>query len=355
MALKTYLLGMAATTALMATPGCFSSTFQEGLACSESGDCPGEQSCVAGACQLGGEGSLDSGLQPGPDATSVVQFDAAVLPPDATICEAGSQTFEFTGVVETIILPDCATSVHIEAFGAAGGGGRDALGGGGLGAKAAGDFSVGGGDTITVLVGGQGLDAVPGIEFLLEQGGGTGGGGSFVVDSVGSALIVAGGGGGATHTGGNVLHPGGPGQAIENGQPGGGDVPGAGGVGGAGGGTSPNTGFHSGTGGGGFTGSGVGSSTGNSSYGTPNQPGSSYAAGGAGGIPGNRGRNGAFGGGGSAGYTGGGGGGYSGGGSGDTDNAAHGGGGGGSFNAGSNPDNEPGVRAGAGQVTISYE
>lgn len=364
MVLKKYVLSIAAsaafaTTSLLAA-GCFSPTYQEGLACSESGECPGELSCVAGTCQLGGGGGGETA-----DAAPTEHYDAAPGDPDAAICPAGSQTFDFTGTIENFALPECATSLHVEALGAQGGGGRNATGGGGRGARIVGDFVVEGGELLAVLVGGQGLDAVPGPSLLLEQGGGTGGGGSFLIDPTGAPLLIAGGGGGATHTGiinpqngtvtSEVLIPGGPGQITESGQAGGGSQPGSGGTSGGGGGIGPNTGFHSGTGAGGFTGGGIGSSTGNqSNFGTPNAPGASFQAGGAGGIGGSLGRGGGFGGGGSAGFTGGGGGGYSGGGGGDND-GPHGGGGGGSFNSGTNPDNQEGVQSGNGQIVISYE
>jgi hypothetical protein len=362
MVLKKYVLNIArsaafATTSLLAA-GCFSPTYQEGLACSESGECPGELSCVAGTCQLGGGGGGVTA-----DATPTEQFDAAPGNPDAAICPAGSQTFDFTGTIENFALPDCATSLHIEASGAQGGGGRNATGGGGLGAKIVGDFVVEGGELLSVLVGGQGLDAVPGNQAIHEQGGGTGGGGSFVV-TTSTPLLIAGGGGGATHTVdivngmivGEILISGGSGQSGEGGQPGGGDEGAGGGIPGEGGGVTPNpNGFHSGTGAGGFSGNGVGSSDGRSDFGSNNEPGASFQAGGTGGVGGSLGRNGGVGGGGSAGFTGGGGGGYSGGGGGGYTNAAHGGGGGGSFNGGTNPDNQEGVQSGNGQIVISYE
>ena len=371
MDVRTTLLGTAVRVLLVSASlvycACFSPTYREGLACSESGECPGSQTCIEGSCQLGGGGALADAR--GPDADLGPTVDAEPGTPDATTCPADSQIFEFTGAMETFTLPACATSMHIEAFGAQGGGGRT-MTGGGLGAKVAGDFVVNGGEVLQILVGGRGLDATPpgsivGQSFtVLQQGGGTGGGGSFVIDPDGVPLAVAGGGGGVTHTGvlmNNVvaeetLLPGGPGQSGEAGQDGGGSEAGIGGTGGLGGGfTSNPLGFHSGTGGGGFSGNGDGSSDGIAMYGTSNAPGSSFLAGGAGGVGGSLGRNGGFGGGGSAGFSGGGGGGYSGGGSGGYSGALHGGGGGGSFNSGTNTDNQPGLRAGNGQITISYE
>jgi hypothetical protein len=278
---------------------------------------------------------------------------------DAATCasDSGSESFGSTGSIASFVVPDCVTSLTIEAFGGQGGGGRSPAGGGGLGARVKGDFSVSGGQVLQILVGGQGVDAVVGNMDIREQGGGTGGGGSFVVEAANQPMLIAGGGGGATHTGESarpVLLPGGPGQVVEAGQNGGGTNPGIGGDGGTGGGTYFSAQFQSGTGAGGLSTSGLTSSSGNvGAFGTNNNPGQSFLAGGAGGIGGSLGRNGAFGGGGSSGYTGGGGGGYSGGGSGGVD-GTRGAGGGGSFNAGINQESTAGEHAGPGQILLSW-
>lgn len=328
-----------AAIAMLLGSACFSADLNTGLTCSESGQCPSGQTCVENVC-VGGDiqapvpdgSSVDSGLSP----------DAGA--PDAELCVAGTQTFDFTGTIESFTVPGCVTSITIEVFGAQGGGGRNNLEAGGKGARMKGDFAVLGADTLQILVGERGRDAVVGQSLLLEQGGGTGGGGSFVVAADDTALIVAGGGGGATDNQNLAL---GQDGRIESsgGRNGGSD--GAGGV------TNSNGGFHGGTGGGGLLGDGVNNSVGNGDFGSSNSPGSSFVNGGAGGVGGSRGRNGGFGGGGSAGYVGGGGGGYSGGGAGATGPVVSGGGGG-SINAGMNQDNSPGVQTGNGQIILTW-
>lgn len=329
---------------------CYAPDYQENLACSESGACPGDLQCIADLCvSSASTPSVDGG---GSDAVQV-EIDAGS---DAAPCLAGSMTIEASAAIVDFVVPECITSLTIEVFGAEGGGSSGAALLGGKGARMKGDFAVNSGDVLQVLVGGKGADAVPIGGVFGEQGGGTGGGGSFVVGPDGAAMIVAGGGGGAIHNAIQTLYliPGGDAPVTSDGIAG--DGGGAGGSAGTGGVTYDNTGFHGGTGAGGFLSGGVNNSVGNEpNYGTPNAPGSSYVMGGAGGIAGSKGRNGGFGGGGSAGYTGGGGGGYSGGGGGGTPSAAiYGGGGGGSLNLGSNQDNSPGVKTGDGQVVIDW-
>ena len=333
---------------LLATTACFSPTFQEGLVCSESGECPGDLTCIADRCVSGGSQTFpDSGVD---------VADAAPGAPDAALCESGSTVIEATGAIVDFAVPDCITVLTIEAFGAEGGGGVNAVVLGGKGARIKGDIDVFGGEVLNVLVGVRGIDAVQqGANAIGEQGGGTGGGGTFIVDENGLALMVAGGGGGATHNEiiSPQLIPGGDGSILSSGQDGGGTEQGVGGAGGSGGTTNDNGGFHGGTGGGGFSTAGVGNSAGAAEYGTANTPGASYLDGGAGGGGGSEGRNGGFGGGGASGFTGGGG--YSGGGAGgNVFDATHAGGGGGSLNTGANQDDSPGVRTGDGQVIISW-
>ena len=228
-------------------------------------------------------------------------------------CDApgGSATFVYTGAIEAFEVPDCASTLTVEAWGAQGGGGPTVTGG--LGAYISGTFTVDGSEALDILVGGAGADA----SNSSSQGGGSGGGGSFVVGTDDTPWVIAGGGGGALYSlegvGGNPRElNGGPGQITEAGQAG--DAGGAGGTEGNGGETWAWTGWHSATGGGGFLSSGSAASNGNGSFGTANQPGTAFLDGGAGGLGGDQGRDGGFGGGGSAGFTGGGGGGYSGGG-----------------------------------------
>ena len=334
---------------------CFSPTYQEGLACSESGACPGELQCISNVCLLPGAdgGNAAADASPG-------QADADDTPGiDADLCSSGSQTIEASGAIVDFVVPPCVTSLTIEVFGAEGGSGDAAAVLGGKGARMKGDFAVTEGETLSVLVGLRGLAAIELDNIIAEQGGGTGGGGSFVVASNGDAMVIAGGGGGATHINsvGPFLLPGLDADVGTSGGTPGGAVPGVGGADGAGGGSNGNPGYHGGTGGGGFLSAGTSPSVGDTAlYGTPNNPGSSYAEGGAGGIGGSKGRNGGFGGGGSSGFSGGGGGGYSGGGGGGTilTGTPTGGGGGGSFNAGTNPDNSAGAHIGDGQVIMTW-
>lgn len=319
---------------------CYRPEPQEGVPCSERGQCPSPLVCssVTRTCVV------DRGELP----------DAAIdAPPDATpICPPGSRTFDATGAIASFTLPgsSCVATVRIEAWGAQGGDGLNPLMPGGKGAYVAGTFELAGGAMLRVLVGGQGLPSTN----TNSQRAGSGGGGTFVVDAAGAPLVVAGGGGGGVG-GGFATAEGGPGQAGPDGQTGGGTGSGAGGKDGTGGGTYPNAGYHSGTGGGGLLGDGLMSSNGNTgSFGTPNLPGIAFKNGGAGGTGGSQGRDGGFGGGGAAGYTGGGGGGYSGGGGAASSVTTYGGGGGGSFNAGISPVSESGQHLGDGRVTITW-
>lgn len=180
-----------------------------------------------------------------------------------------TDTFNFTGTVNTWLIPaniDSSKAVTIEASG--GQGGKSSSGGtGGKGAKISADFQVSdlgtpGTDSLYVLVGGAGTGNP-------NQVGG-GGGGSFVwknsnpPTSGNDALLIAGGGGGATQSaagqdslGKSTLTAG----SFPNG--GNGNVPGGGGGGGAitGGGGANLGGGGGGGGGGNFGGFGTGDNT----------------------------------------------------------------------------------------------
>ncbi|MDP3910671.1 MAG: hypothetical protein Q8Q14_09795 [Gemmatimonadales bacterium] len=268
-------------------------------------------------------------------------------------CPTGTETFNYTGAIQTFTVPACVTSITIEAHGAQGG--STATFDGGLGARMRGTFAVSGGPSLKILVGGAGANSAN----PSEQGGGSGGGGSFVTDAANAPFVVAGGGGGGVEitVGGSAGADGLGGTTAEAGLAGTVGTM-AGGTGGGGGTSSDWTGWHGGNGGGGLTGDGINNTAGSSTYGTPNTPGLAFINGGAGGTVGTGvgARVGGFGGGGPSGFSGGGGGGYSGGGaggvtSGGTVGAA---GGGGSFNGGTDPSNSAAVRAGNGLVTITY-
>jgi Divergent InlB B-repeat domain len=279
------------------------------------------------------------------DGDCVVTIDAA-RNVTATFGCTGTQTFDFTGDIQTFDVPDCALALTIDAYGAQGGATAGALG-----ARIKGTFTSVTASQLVVLVGGQGGNAYDTI--------GAGGGGTFVyVDGDAMPLVVAGGGGGI---GGSSSCIPGAGSATETPKAsvsGTGNGPsGSGGSGGSGG-ASGDVGEPSAGGGAGWlSNGGIGVPDGSSNPGggggvAPRNGGAGGTAGTGGGFAGGFG-----GGGGSASGNGGGGGGYNGGGGG---NAAVGGGnwgcgaGGGSYNGGDAPINSESVRMGNGQVIITW-
>jgi len=243
----------------------------------------------------------------------------------------GSQTFSFTGTIDSFVVPAGVTNVTIEARGAEGGYTTSSAIFAGKGAVMQGDFNVTPGSTLKILVGEN------------NNSGNGGGGGTFVTDAANTPLIIAGGGGGAS---GSVDSSDKHGKIITTG----GNGAGGGGTGGsAGNGGNAGLPFTSGAGGGLLTDGADGW--------TPGSGGKAFINGGAGanvgfGIGG-------FGGGGngSGNQVGGGGGGYSGGGSGSNSSGAGVGGGGASFNVGANQTNTSGDvdgNSGNGLVTISW-
>lgn len=308
-------------------------------------------------------------------AVAVLAMASLVVLAGATARPAGaggttSQTFSYTGGLQTFTVPDGVATVTIQAVGAAGGSGQ--MFPGGQGASMQGDFSVSPGDVLTILAGESPYAGV-------ASGGG---GGTFVWQGTGAAsvdnlLIAAGGGGGAACVLNGVdASIGEDGVASLGGIPGG--TAGNGGSGGHSGGSD----FYAGVPGGGGGGGGLLTSGGAGDNG--NDGPFSWGVGtGAGGLGGNsiasggaratlydvgqaNGGDGGYGGGGMAATgPGGGGGGYSGGGGGTggaylgTDmgagtNACDSGGGGGSYNAGANQVNQAGVGFYHGYVVISY-
>ena len=242
-------------------------------------------------------------------------------------CPPGSTTFTYSGSVQSFIVPNCATQVTIEAWGAQGGNGNDGNTGG-LGGYARGTLQVTPVETLSVYVGQAGAgnngscSQTTGTRY---NGGGQGncaasGGGASDVRRGGTALsnrvIVAGGGGGC-------------GFYTTNGGAGGGTV-------GANGQTHPSAGSQAQAGQGGTQSAGGpgGSLSGTSgSLGVGGNGGTTYGGGGGGGY-----------------YGGGGGGGQSGG------NGWGGSGGGGSSFTGTltNSSTQSGIRSGNGQVIISW-
>ncbi|MCK8490742.1 hypothetical protein M0L20_02695 [Spirosoma sp. RP8] len=244
-----------------------------------------------------------------------------------------TQSFSYTGQIETWQVPTGVTSLTIEARGAAGGDVINRVVTAGKGAIVAARVDVTPGQSLSILVG-QSIG-----------GRSAGGGGSFVVASPSSStlatpLVIAGGGGGASRYPSEV--------GAKHGQTGsdGGSGSVSGGTGGLGGDAARNSSRLTGGGGGGFIGNGGGSVA------YPNAGGRSFINGGQGGSNSS---SGGFGGGGGSfdDYTGGGGG-YSGGGGGGDSN----GGGGGSFTAGERLFARSGAtegNSGNGLVTITYQ
>lgn len=246
-------------------------------------------------------------------------------------CANATQTFNYTGSIQTWTVPAGVTSVHIEARGAEGGHNTNSTTLSGLGATMIGDFTVTPGQQLKILVGQQ----------PTPTAGNGGGGGTFVTDMSNNPLIVAGGGGGSSQ---------GADSPMKNGQ-----TTTTGGTGAGGGGVGGSAGSGGGIGASGFQSGAGGGLTGNGADGwTSGTGGQAFINGGAGGAT-NAPANGGYGGGGSGSsyVVGGGGGGYSGGGSGGNSTAGVGGGGG-SYNGGTNQVNTGGANSGNGIVVITY-
>jgi hypothetical protein len=132
-------------------------------------------------------------------------------------CTPGTQIYDFSGEVETFIMPRACATLRVIAWGAGGGSGTPFSGRGGSGAF--GDFTleVPPDRVASVLVGGGGQSAQYTPYPNESGGGGGGGGGSFLALDETMYLAVAGGGGGG---GGGSAYDGGAGG--QSGHPGGG-------------------------------------------------------------------------------------------------------------------------------------
>ena len=248
-----------------------------------------------------------------------------------------TQTYNYTGALQTYTVPNGVTSITIDAYGAKGGNSTTVGYGftGGYGARAKTTLAVTPGQILTLQVGKMGGDYACGAG---------GGGGSFVVNASNSPLVVAGGGGGAFYCAYYGGVNGGPGLTTTSGGDG---IPGPSNrpvhIGGANG--NGGVAYYGGGGGGFFT---AGSSTGGGvSYAGKVYPGSATSAGGIGGY-----------GGGGGGYvsccgSAGGGGGYSGGSSGTADGTAGGGGGSYIVSSGTSQVLTAGANAGDGYIVIT--
>lgn len=166
---------------------------------------------------------------------------------------AGSQTFNYTGSMQTFTVPAGVTSMTVDVRGAQGG---DANGTGGLGARMTGTLAVTPGEVLSILVG----------QKPTANGGG---GGTFVVGPANTPLVIAGGGGGGAGACCGVTHNGGDGLIINDGGAGinASGSGGPGGTGGNGGAAFGGNGQQSGAGGGFLTSGGAGTGvTGGLSY-----------------------------------------------------------------------------------------
>ena len=137
---------------------------------------------------------------------------AAVLAAPTVASAATTETFNYTGGVQTWTVPAGVTSASFDIYGASGG--ESSYGGGGKGGRALSDLTLTPGSTVYIVVGGAG--AWPGAGY---NGGGYGvrfgGGGATDIRigglSLNNRVLVAGGGGGA---GNNVGDSGGNGGGL---------------------------------------------------------------------------------------------------------------------------------------------
>jgi hypothetical protein len=227
--------------------------------------------------------------------------------------------FSYTGSVQTYSVLTTGTYA-LSAAGA--GGGASISTAGGSGVVVGGDVALTAGETLDIVVGGEGDTG----NIDPDGNGAGGGGGTFVFDGSNNLLIVAGGGGGSGYD-----SPGGDAQTGTSGADGGGSDGNAG-TSGGGGGVGAHPGDAAGGGGAGWLGNGVGGS--DNFYDGLGGSGPTTFAGGAGEYAAGPYPDGGFGGGGGGGESGGGGGGgYSGGGGGGAADVIgdDGGGGGGSY------------------------
>ena len=200
--------------------------------------------------------------------SALVVFGALCLVWVTGQADAGAATvkrFGFTGAVETFVVPDGVSSIHVVAIGGKGGRGAGAAADGGFGALATADLAVTPGQQLLISVGGNGADATNGLggaggfnrggnggtsgSAAAGKGGGGGGGWSEVYRSEGllAGFVIAAGGGGSGGGSGGGAGGGGAADGTGNGQSGTqGSLSGlvTGGIGGgggtaAGGGTNP--------------------------------------------------------------------------------------------------------------------
>lgn len=293
--------------------------------------------------------------------TGTAPLTATITVTPSSTTSSGSQSFGYTGSMQTWTVPAGVTSISLEAYGAQGGtgasGGNAASGGvGGMGSKVTGSYNVTPGQVLNIYVGGEGMTPDGGYNGGAAGGSVNAGGGGGATDvringtSVSDRILVAAGGGGGGRSGceQSVAYGGAGGTGDGNGFDGA-DAPTSGGFAGGGKGGNGVTGGVQGIGCAGFLG-GPGVSSLND-IGGVGGGGQSCCCFNFSSIPGGGGGGGGFfggggGGGGSAGTTG-----CSG-----NDKGGGGGGAGGSSYATALVGGvvTPGVRTGEGMLTISY-
>lgn len=307
----------------------------DGNACTTADTCANEE-CVGGPALPCDDGNLctDDACDPGsgcvtpPVANGTICGEKLVCQDGSCVpdCAPGSQTFNYTGGIQTFVIPSCGTTLTVDAYGAQGGDSFNHHNSvGGKGGRVQATVTVQSGATLYVTVG----------EKPTNKAGGYGGAGDGVKDPQQTTWIGAGGGGASDlRLDGQSL-----GNRIL--------------VAAGGGGACPNTPNDYGGVGGGLTGG-----SGNSNSAGSEGKGATQSAGGVGGtrsgyLPGQQGSAGQGGMAGSNTAGGGGGGGWYGGGGG-----SWGGGGGGSSwvdaNKGSNVTHTSGHNSGHGKIVLSW-
>jgi hypothetical protein len=162
-------------------PGCGNGDFKDcAVSCSATTGCPDGFTCSnEGLCRIAGAFG-ECGDNPFPDA------------PEQDADPGGSTRFDFTGDIDSYVVPAGVTQIHLVVTGASGGDTGTFVGG--FGAIVDTNATVTPGETLSIIVGQQPIDQVAGSDGC----GASGGGGSFVLDADGDPLAVAGGGGGAS-------------------------------------------------------------------------------------------------------------------------------------------------------------
>jgi subtilisin-like proprotein convertase family protein len=155
--------------------------------------------------------------------SAVVNYAPPVAPVNCNGGTPTTQTFNYTGAMQTWTVPPGVTSIHVDAYGAQGGKNVYSVNfEQGKGGKVTGDISVIPGSVLNIFVGGTSSNAVGGF-----NGGGNGtlneGGGGGATDirvgglALANRILVAGGGGGGGFFGASVLFGSGGGLTGEGG------------------------------------------------------------------------------------------------------------------------------------------